>query len=105
MPAEILEITMIVLFGASWPMNVIKSIKTKSAKGKSLLFLVLILVGYIAGITSKFVNPIYMAQFAEKWYVLFFYFLNFFMVLTDTIIYFRNRSLDKKREQLNENVA
>jgi CBS domain containing-hemolysin-like protein len=105
MPAEILEITMIVLFGASWPMNVIKSIKTKSAKGKSLLFLVLILVGYIAGITSKFVNPVYMAQFAEKWYVLFFYFLNFFMVLTDTIIYFRNRSLDKKREQLNENVA
>lgn len=105
MLAEILEITMIVLFGASWPMNVIKSIKTKSAKGKSLLFLVLILVGYIAGITSKFVNPVYMAQFAEKWYVLFFYFLNFFMVLTDTIIYFRNRSLDKKREQLNENVA
>ena len=105
MPAEILEITMIVLFGASWPMNVIKSIKTKSAKGKSLLFLVLILVGYIAGITSKFVNPVYMAQFAEKWYVLFFYFLNFFMVLTDTIIYFRNRSLDKKKEQLNENLA
>ena len=103
--AEILEITMIVLFGASWPMNVIKSIKTKSAKGKSILFLVLILIGYIAGITSKFVNPVYMAQFAEKWYVLFFYFLNFFMVLTDTILYFRNRSLDKKREQLNENVA
>ena len=105
MLAEILEITMIVLFGASWPMNVIKSIKTKSAKGKSLLFLVLILVGYIAGITSKFVNPVYMAQFAEKWYLLFFYFLNFFMVLTDTILYFRNRSLDKKREQLNENNA
>lgn len=102
--AEILEITMILLFGASWPMNVMKSIKTRSAKGKSLLFLLLILVGYIAGIASKFANPVYMAEFASKWYVLFFYFLNFFMVLTDTILYFRNRALDKKREQENENA-
>lgn len=93
--SEILEIIMIVSFGASWPMNVIKSYKARTTKGKSLAFLLLIFFGYIAGITSKFMNEAYMASFSEKWYVLFFYFLNLFMVGTDLIIYFRNKKLDK----------
>ena len=97
--AEILEIVMIVSFGASWPMNVVKSYKARTAKGKSLAFLCLILFGYVAGITGKFLNPDYMAAFAEKWYVLVFYFLNFAMVSVDLILYFRNRHLDK----LNDN--
>ncbi|MBR3960738.1 MAG: hypothetical protein IKK13_00825 [Clostridia bacterium] len=87
---------MIVSFGASWPLNVIKSYKARTAKGKSVMFLLLIFFGYIAGITSKFMNEAYMAQFAEKWYVLFFYFLNLIMVGIDLILYFRNRALDKK---------
>ena len=93
--AEILEIIMIVSFGASWPMNVMKSWKARTTKGKSLAFLLLILFGYVAGITSKLVNEAYMASFAEKWYVLFFYCLNFVMVFTDLMIYVRNRRLDK----------
>ena len=40
--AELLEITMIVCFGVSWPVNVIKSYKARTAKGKSLAFLYLI---------------------------------------------------------------
>ena len=94
--AELLEITMIVSFGASWPLNVIKSYKARTAKGKSLPFLCLILFGYIAGIISKLVNESYMASFNEKWYVLFFYVLNSIMVAIDFILYFRNLSLDKK---------
>ncbi|MBQ3128490.1 MAG: hypothetical protein IJC13_05585 [Clostridia bacterium] len=94
--SEILEIIMIVSFGASWPMNVMKSYKARTAKGKSLAFLLLIFFGYIAGIASKFLNEAYMASFSEKWYVLFFYFLNLFMVGADLILYFRNRNLDKK---------
>ena len=54
--SELLEITMILCFGASWPMNVIKSYKSRTAKGKSLPFLLLITFGYIAGIFSKFSN-------------------------------------------------
>ena len=96
--SEILEIIMIVSFGASWPLNVIKSYRARTAKGKSLAFLCLILFGYIAGIASKFLNETYMAHFSEKWYVLFFYFLNFFMVAIDLVIYFRNRRLDRKRD-------
>ena len=95
--AEILEIIMIVSFGVSWPMNVIKSYKARTTKGKSLAFLLLILFGYVAGITSKFVNEAYMASFSEKWYVLFFYVLNFIMVGCDLIMYVRNAKLDKKR--------
>ena len=97
--AELLEITMIVSFGASWPLNVIKSYKARTAKGKSLPFLCLILFGYIAGIISKLVNESYMASFNEKWYVLFFYVLNFIMVAIDFILYFRNLSLDKKNSK------
>lgn len=94
--SEILEIIMLVCFGFSWPMNVIKSYKAKTTKGKSLLFLCLIIVGYIAGISSKFVNPTF--DFGEKRYVLFFYFLNLFMVITDLFLYYRNYLFDKKEK-------
>ncbi len=94
--AEFLEVLMIVSFGFSWPMNVIKSYKARTAKGKSLAFLYLIFFGYIAGISSKFVNEEYMAQISQKWYVLFFYILNFIMVGTDLVLYYRNKQFDKK---------
>ena len=94
--AELFEIIMIVSFGASWPLNVMKSYKTRATKGKSLSFLFLIFFGYIAGITSKLINEAYMADFAQKWYVLFFYVLNLIMVGMDLILYVRNRKLDKE---------
>ena len=97
--SEILEIIMIVSFGASWPLNVMKSYKARTAKGKSVSFLCLILFGYVAGITSKLVNEAYMANFAQKWYVLFFYVLNFIMVAADLLLYFRNAQLDKANGQ------
>ena len=90
--AEILEICMIVSFGASWPMNVMKSYRARTAKGKSIAFLCLILIGYVAGIISKLISPTF------KWYVLFFYVLNFVMVSADLVMYFRNRRLDKIAE-------
>ncbi len=92
---EFFEIAMIVSFGASWPFNVLRSYKARTAKGKSLAFLLLILFGYVAGIISKVINEAYMANFASKWYVLFFYVLNFIMVFLDLLLYFRNKKLDK----------
>ena len=87
--SEFLEICMIVAFGLSWPMNVIKSYKARTTKGKILAFLVLILFGYICGIASKLLAPSF------KWYVLFFYVLNFLMIATDLVLYVRNYKLDK----------
>ncbi len=97
--AEILEVIMIICFGASWPFNVVKSYKARTARGKSPVFLCLIIIGYIAGITAKFLNEAYMSAISEKWYVLFFYFLNLLMVSADLVIYFRNRQLDNKNQQ------
>lgn len=96
--SELFEILMIVSFGASWPMNVIKSYKARTAKGKSVGFLCLILIGYIAGIISKLINETYMASISSKWYVLFFYVLNFLVVSVDFCLYIRNYRLDKKAQ-------
>ena len=91
--SEILEIIMVVSFGASWPLNVMKSYRARTAKGKSLLFLLLIFFGYIAGIVAKLTAESF------KWYVLFFYVLNLIMVGTDLILYIRNKRLDAAREK------
>ena len=90
--SEILEIIMVVSFGASWPLNVLKSYRARTTKGKSLGFLCLIFFGYIAGITSKLTAESF------KWYVLFFYILNLIMVGIDLCLYYRNYRLDKKTE-------
>lgn len=92
-PYELLEIFMIVAFGFSWPANVLRSYKSRTARGKSLTFLVLILFGYVCGITGKLMAPSF------KWYVLFFYVLNFIMVGADLLLYFRNRRLNKQAEE------
>ena len=86
--SEILEIIMVVSFGISWPLNVIKSYQARSTKGKNLWFLMLIFFGYICGIASKLTADSY------KWYVLFFYVLNFIMVGIDLLLYWRNYRLE-----------
>ena len=91
--ARILEAAMIILFGISWPFNLMKSIKTKSTKGKSLLFLVLIDAGYLAGITSKFVSTTFV--WATDWWVFMVYVINFTLVSADLTMYFVNRSREK----------
>ncbi len=86
---EFFEIAMLVLFGCSWPNNIIKSLKTKSTKGKSLLFLILIDTGYVCGILAKLLAPTF------KWYVLAVYILNFIMVTTDLVLYFHYLAKEK----------
>lgn len=85
---QILECVMLICFGISWPISVYKSITSKSTKGKSVVFLIAILVGYVAGILSKILSN----NFS---YVLVLYFINFFIVFTDFIIYFINRNRER----------
>ena len=101
---EIFEIIMVVLFGVSWPLNIVRSYRARTARGKSLWFLLCILVGYVAGIVSKFINPAYLADIGRKWYVVFFYILNFIMVSIDLMLYFRNVRLDALRAASEENA-
>ena len=89
---SILETVMLVCFGFSWPLNVMKAYKAKTAKGTSLPFITLIIIGYIAGISAKLIS-------GQINYVLIAYILNLAIVSLNLIVYFRNVSLDKKRLQ------
>ena len=95
MVAKILEATMLIMFGISWPFNLFKSIKSGSAKGKSLLFLVLIDIGYMAGITSKFFSTTFVWK--TDWWVFAIYVINFCFVSADLIMYFINKSKEKNQ--------
>lgn len=89
--AHLFEAGMLVCFGFSWPINVVKAYKARTAKSTSLAFIFLIITGYILGIGAKVINH----QFN---YVLAVYILNLVIVLSNVLVYFRNRSLDKMRE-------
>ena len=84
---KIFEMIMLICFGFAWPISIVKSWKTRSTKGKSLLFIIVLLLGYIAGIVNKLLNP-------PIDYVLFFYILNFIMIFIDLLIFSRNKRLD-----------
>ena len=86
---ELLETIMLICFGCSWPLSVVKNYKARTAKNMSLQFSLLITIGYIAGIAAK----ICAGNFG---FVLAVYFINLAMVLLNIAIYFRNRNLDKR---------
>ena len=94
---------MLIYFGVSRPINAVKSYKARTAKGKNLAFMHLILFGYVAGITAEFQSRTDMANFAQKWDVLVFYALIFTTVSIDLCICIHNRPLDKERDGV-ENV-
>ena len=77
------EILMLLCFAAAWPFSIIRQWKTRSSKGKSILFSYIVMIGYIFGITNKFITD-------SVDYVVTFYVLDIFLVLTDTLIYYRN---------------
>lgn len=90
--AEILETLMIISFGISWPTSIHKSYTARSTKGKSLLFLCFIFVGYLFGISAKLLTH---NQNLAFW----FYILNTIMVFTDICLYFRNRKIMRTEGQ------
>ena len=96
--AELLESTMLICFGLSWPMNLAKNIKAKSARNMSLQFILLIITGYIAGITAK----IYTHRFN---YVLAVYLLNLVIVSANVVVYFINRRYDKQEKTANAKLS
>jgi len=87
---------MLVCFGAAWPFSIYTSYKSKSTKGKSTLFLVIILVGYAAGIMNK----IYY-NFDD---VIYLYALNMIMVMLDLVLYLRNQRICIRSEQNHSKV-
>ena len=85
---SVFETGMLLCFGLAWPVSIYRTYKSRSTKGKSLFFSVIVLVGYASGIIHKvlYSNDI----------VMYLYIINFTMVAVDMCLWFRNRSLEKK---------
>lgn len=90
----IFEIVMLICFGAAWPFSVYKSYTSKKNSGKSLGFLLVIFIGYISGIIYKITGT------GDS--VIYLYILNAIMVLTDIILYLRNKRIYGIKEQTKE---
>ncbi len=79
---SLFEVLMLLCFGAAWPFSIYKSIKSKSNSGKSIIFLFVVMIGYLSGIFHKL--------FYSYDLVIYLYALNFIMVSVDAFLWFKN---------------
>ena len=86
------EIAMLCLFGCSWPFSIAKSLRTKTAKGKSVVFEVLVIVGYLIGLFGKLYAY---RQTGTLAYSVWFYIADILMVSVDLVLYFINARRDR----------
>ena len=93
---QVCEIIMLCVFGASWPFNIAKSLKSKTAKGKSVIFEFLIILGYCFGLFGKL--WVYW-QTGSLSFATWFYLADILMVSIDVVLYFRNTRLDRLRDR------
>jgi len=85
------ETVMLVCFGFSWPISVINNYRSRTAKGMSPFFILLIMSGYIAGITAKILS-------GNCSFVLAVYILNLLLVSINLLLYFRNKKIDRQKK-------
>ena len=89
---EIFETMMLVCFGVSWPFNIAKSYRSRTARGKSIGFQTLVIIGYISGITGKILT-------GKVSYVVAVYLLDLAMVSVDLALTIRKRRLDRLADE------
>ena len=90
--AQFLEVMMLVCFGLSWPFNIMKSWKSRTAKGKSLLFECCVIIGYCCGLAGKIIGGKITSVVAV-------YVLDILMVSVDLLLTIRNIFLDKAADR------
>ena len=89
---SVFEIAMLICFGAAWPFSIRKSYESRTNKGKSPVFLFIVLVGYASGILHK----VFYSMDGVVWL----YAFNGLLVLADMGLYLRNRRLDEASKAL-----
>ncbi|MBR7185580.1 MAG: hypothetical protein IKD37_08245 [Clostridia bacterium] len=89
---QIFELIMLICFGLSWPISVYKSITSKSTQGKSVIFMIAIILGYISGIVGKLVGE-------QVSYVLIAYCFNLIVVSIDLALCILNRRRERSAAQ------
>ncbi len=83
--APYLEAIMMICFGISWPVAIAKTLRTRNVKGMSLFFLVVVELGYLAGILSKLLG--------HRDWVVALYLMNYLFVGFEIILYYRYSKL------------
>lgn len=90
---SIWEILMLLSFACSWPISIIKALRTKVVVGKSPIFMVIIIFGYIMGVIHK-------VLYNYDW-VTYLYVFNMLLVSFDLFLYCLY--IKKNKESLNFN--
>ena len=85
------EILMLVCFGAAWPFSIVKAYRSRENGGKSLLFLIIVFMGYVSGTVHKLCY--------KPDSVVYLYILNGLMVAVDIAVHFRNRRFAPQAEE------
>jgi len=94
---NIFESIMLVCFGFAWPLSIYKSWVSKKTAGKSLLFLIVLQIGYVAGIMFKLTEYRSNLKTNPDGTIsinLYLYILNFVMITIDELLFLRNRKLE-----------
>lgn len=81
---------MLIAFGLSWPISILKSYRLKFVGGKSMLFLILILIGYIAGTLEKVLEAYDTGQPLKI--TIWLYIINGILVCVDLGLFLRYRN-------------
>ena len=89
---QLCEIAMLCLFGCSWPFNIAKALRSKTARGKSIGFELLILIGYLIGLFGKLYAYRHTGVLA---YSVWFYLADILMVTVDLVLFFINVQRDR----------
>lgn len=89
MKFPIFEAVMLVCFGMAWPVSILKSWRSRTNKGKSRFFLLIVFVGYLSGLIHK----LWWQEKVDG--VVWLYLLNAVMVAVDGILFYRNGWLEK----------
>jgi len=86
---NILESLMLICFAAAWPASIYKSWTSRTRKGKSLSFMLIVLLGYMAGDLRILLRN-------DGSYMFIPYTINTALVLCDLILYYRNYRIDQR---------
>jgi lipopolysaccharide export LptBFGC system permease protein LptF len=80
--SQFFEVIMLICFGISWPISIVKALRTKIVAGKSPIFMSVVAIGYVSGILFKLTSD----QISP---VIALYIINFIMVCIDLFLYRR----------------
>jgi len=79
----IFEAGMLICWGAAWPFSIYKMLRTKKSHGKSIPFLVVILLGYVLGMFFQY--------FGDRNAVMFLYISNSLLIIIDIMLTIKYR--------------